>query len=289
VVSQRWEDYGEDAHRAWRQVLARNEWMLDAWEPRIHRDYVSGIRSLELPDHVPRVEEINERLAPTGWSAVCVDGYVPSAAYVALIADRIFPMSRRIRHLHHVDYSPEPDLAHDVIGHLPLLFSPEHRDFIRRLAHVMGRAKSNGLDDALYAANRHLAALKVRGAGSMPELRAGAERVARIHRALRDGASELAELARMYLWGVEFALMGDVEKPTIAGAALFSATLELESIVEGRARLVPYSIDCVQSDIDFTDLQSSYFVARDFAHLHDVLDEYELRMAPSPASKRGRG
>src|SRR5689334_10067528 len=109
VVSQRWDDYGEEQHRAWRQVLARNAWMIDAWGKRVHPDYVRGLAALSLPDRVPRIEEMNERLAPTGWRVVCVDGYVPTSTYVALTAERLFPMSRRIRRLHHVDYSPEPD------------------------------------------------------------------------------------------------------------------------------------------------------------------------------------
>jgi phenylalanine-4-hydroxylase len=181
-------------------------------------------------------------------------------------------------------------MVHDVIGHLPMLFSPEHRDFMQRLAGVMVRARSNGLDDALYLANRQLAALKTRGpAPSIAELRAAAERVERIHRALRTGASELAELGRMYLWSVEFGLMGSVEAPTAVGAALFSASLEMESIADGRARLSPYSLDVVNVDIEFTDLQSSYFVARDVAQLHEVLDQYERRMAPASVGRKGRG
>ena len=110
-----------------------------------------------------------------------------------------------------------------------------------------------GLDDALYAANRHLAALKTRGPASPAELRAAAERVERIHAALRTSASELAELARMYLWSVEFGLTGTPTDALVAGAALFSATLEMKSIVEGRATLRPYSIDVVKVDIEFTD------------------------------------
>lgn len=281
AVPQRWDDYGDAQHRAWCKVLSRTASTIDAWSARVHPDYVAGLHALglhERPDHVPRIGEINERLEPTGWRVVCVDGYVPSSAYVALMASSVFPMSRRIRHLHHVDYSPEPDLVHDVLGHLPMLFSREHREFVRRLASAMARARSNGLDDALYAANRHIAALKARRLASLPELRAGAERVERVHRAMRCGASELAELGRMYLWSVEFGLMGTVSTPTIAGAALFSATKELASIVEGRALLAPYSLDVVKTDIAFTDIQSSYFVARDFAHLHEVLDDYERKM-----------
>ncbi len=279
VVAQRWDDYGEEQHRTWQEVRARSEWVLGAWGARLHPEYVAGWRALALPDRVPRVEDINEQLAPTGWRIVCVDGYVPSSAYVSLMASSVFPMSRRIRRLHHVDYSPEPDLAHDVIGHLPMLFSSEHRAFLQRLATVMRSARSNGLDDALYAANRHLAALKTRGPASLAELRAAAERVERIHRALRTGASELAELARMYLWSVEFGVMGTERDASVAGAALFSAKLEMASIVESRATLLPYSIDVVNVDIEFTDPQSRYFVARDFEHLHAVLGEYELRMA----------
>ena len=90
----------------------------------------------------------------------------------------------------------------------------------------------------------------------------------------------------MYLWSVEFGLMGTTSDVSVAGAALFSATLEMESIALGRAALRPYSIDVVNVDIDFTDLQSTYFVAHDFAQLHDVLGQYELRMN---AKTRGCG
>ena len=127
VVAQHWDAYGDEEHRAWRQVLARNSWMLDTWGDRVHPEYVAGLAALSLPDRIPRVEDINERLEPTGWRVVCVDGYVPTSAYVALMASSIFPMSRRIRRLHNrrdrrhtSPTSPIVDFAQ-----LPVLANPQ--------------------------------------------------------------------------------------------------------------------------------------------------------------------
>src|SRR5262245_28758513 len=112
LVPQQYATYSPQDHAVWRDVLARNRALLMEREASVHRAYLAGIRELELPLHIPSIDELNERLASTGWRTVCVDGYIPSSAYVGLMSLRIFLVSRRIRRREHIDFAPAPDLVH---------------------------------------------------------------------------------------------------------------------------------------------------------------------------------
>jgi phenylalanine-4-hydroxylase len=289
LTPQRHKDYTEDDAAVWREVLRRNEWLLERYAERIPPAYVMGLASLDLPRHLPRVEEINDRLASTGWQTVCVDGYIPPAAYVGLMSRSIFPISRNIRRSEHVDYAPAPDLVHDILGHLPLLFSPEHRDFLKRLATVTSGAAACELDGELYEANRHLSELKSSPTSSPAQVAASEDRVLHVQRMLRRDASELTQLARMYLWSIEFGLLGAVDSFQVYGAAFLSSPAEFSFVCERAERFLPYSLDVVRHDIEFSDLQNHYFVATDFGHWHDVLMEYEGTMSGRNGGRRGSG
>lgn len=270
--------YSATEHRVWRDVLARNEEIVAHCGKWLHPAYVEGMRALDLPRRVPRIEEINERLGPTGWRIACVDGYIPTSAYVGLMSARIFPVSRAIRRPEHIDFAPAPDMVHDILGHLPMLFAPEHREFLRRLAAVMARATSNPLDGEFYEAVRRTAELKADPASHPTEV---AESEARLHRVLDDlkeNASELTHLRRMYVWSIEFGLIGDEAKFWVYGAALLSSPSEFRSVCSGGPELIVYSGDVIRHENAFSDMLPAYFVARDFAHLHDVLTEFEEGM-----------
>jgi phenylalanine-4-hydroxylase len=277
-VAQTHTAYTAEAHAVWREVLARNEKLAERYGHCMHPAYLTGLAALELPSRVPCVEEINERLSPTGWKTICVDGYIPTSEYVGLMARSIFPISRGIRRAEHVDYAPTPDLVHDVLGHLPMLFLPEHRDFLKRLASVMARAVPNALDAELYSANRHMSVLK-NDSSSAPDLvREAEQRVVRVHEELQTNASELTLLTRFYLWTVEFGLLGDQQKFSVYGAALLSSPAEFRAVCDNAAPILPCTLDVIDKDISFSDLQRQYFVARDFAHLNEVLSSYERNM-----------
>jgi phenylalanine-4-hydroxylase len=105
----------------------------------------------------------------------------------------------------------------------------------------------------------------------------------------------------MYLWGIEFGLVKAPRGRWIHGAALLSSPAEFAAVCRATSEVVPYSLDVIHQDIEFTELQASYFAARDFDHLHDVLTLYESSMqfrneeakqsetrALGPARKRAR-
>jgi phenylalanine-4-hydroxylase len=288
LVEQDYDALTSTDHCVWRNVLSRNEWIMERYADRIHPAYVEGMRALELPRHVPRLEEINERIAPTGWRTVCVHGYIPTAAYVGMMSSSIFPVSRLIRRPEHIEYAPAPDMVHDILGHLPMLFSPEHREFLKRLATVMAQAVPNALDAELYSANRNMSLLRSDLSSSPADILRAEQEVVRVHEALLENASELTHLGRMYLWSVEFGLIGNADHPSIFGAALMSAPAEFRAVCEASTEFLPYSLDVIDSDIAFSDLQMRYFVARDFAHLQEVLAAYEVYMYMQRRGASGR-
>jgi phenylalanine-4-hydroxylase len=261
-------------------VQARNAALIAEYGSRMNPVYIQGVRELELPAHVPRIEHLNRRLAPTGWQTVCVDGYIPSAIYAGLMARGLFPVSRVVRRLEHIEYAPEPDFVHDVLGHLPMLFSPEYRSYLQRFGAIMSRACANTLDEAFFAAVREFGALKGNPDASPTVVDAVEARMVQVTKSsVADGASELTHLRRLYVWSIEFGVMGSHEDFLIHGSALLSAPAEFRALcAAGGAYLKPFGIHVIEHENPFSELLDGYFLARDFGHLHDVLSAYQRRM-----------
>jgi phenylalanine-4-hydroxylase len=264
----------------WTAIMDRTVSFLDELGDVIHPDYLAGWRELALPrDRIPTIDELNERLQPTGWRTIGVDDYVPTHAYVELIANRVFPAARFLRRREHIDHSPLPDMAHDLIGHLPMLFSSDHREYQRALARLMARADANVLDHELYEANRAMGALRSDPSSSPATIARAEWRARAVGEELARSPSELTQLGRIYLWTIEFGLLGTPDRFLISGAALLSAPGECRSILQRPETIRPYSIEAIDHDISFCDLQERYYVADGHRHLHEVLASYEKRMA----------
>jgi phenylalanine-4-hydroxylase len=269
--------YREEEHETWRLIMARSEHFLAEMGHVIHPAYLDGWRELRLArDRIPTFDEVNASLARVGWGVAYVDGYIPTYEYVRLLAGGIFPLARVLRRREHIDYSPMPDMAHDLIGHLPMLFHDEHRRYLRMLAVAMVCAEANVLDHELFEANRAQAFLRHALAPAALVERAAA-RAERAAARLAEHPSELMRLGRLYLWSIEFGLMGTREDFKIFGSALMSATAECRSILGRPGAIHDFSLDATERDISFCDLQERYFVARDFARLREVLIEHEQR------------
>jgi len=270
--------YDAVAQEVWREVLRRNDELVHEQGKWIHPAYLEGLRRLDLPSTIPRPDELNARLEPIGWSVVSVAGYLPTAAYAGLVADGILPISRVVRRPEHIDFAPAPDMVHDVLGHLPLLFSPEFRDYLKTLARVMVRAVASPLDQELYEAVTRMAELKGDVLSAPSAVAAAEADVERVTLALGAATSEATALRRLYVWSVEFGLLGDAANSTVHGAALLSSPAEFRAARAHDATTIPYSLGVVGHENSFSELLPQYFVARDFAHYGDVLAEYEATM-----------
>ncbi len=95
--------------------------------------FVAALPSLGIKDHIPRFEEINERLyRATRWEIVAVPGLIPEVPFFTLLANRQFPVTDWIRTPAEFDYIVEPDIFHDLFGHVTLLFNPVFADYVQR-------------------------------------------------------------------------------------------------------------------------------------------------------------
>ena len=107
-------------------------------------DFIAALPSLGIKDHIPRFEEINERLyRATRWEIVAVPGLIPEVPFFTLLANRQFPVTDWIRTPQEFDYIVEPDIFHDLFGHVPLLFNPVFADYVQRYG--QGGLKAQGL------------------------------------------------------------------------------------------------------------------------------------------------
>jgi phenylalanine-4-hydroxylase len=108
-------------------------------------EFVRAVSMLGAPDRIPRFDEVSERLwKATRWQVVAVPGLIPEEAFFALLAARRFPVTEWMRTPEEFDYVVEPDVFHDLFGHVPLLFDPVFADYMQ--AYGAGGLKASRLD-----------------------------------------------------------------------------------------------------------------------------------------------
>jgi phenylalanine-4-hydroxylase len=135
TIPQHWERFTDEDHRVWDLLFARQQEMLAGRAVRAFSESL-GVLRLSRPG-IPNFEELNERLfGRTGWTVVSVPGLVPDAVFFEHLAKRRFPAGNFIRSAAQLDYLEEPDVFHDVFGHVPLLAVPAVADFMQRLGEL---------------------------------------------------------------------------------------------------------------------------------------------------------
>ena len=122
--------YTSADHDTYRRLYERQSALL----PGLASDaFIAALPSLGARDQIPRFEDINERLQrATGWEIVTVPGLIPEVPFFTLLANRKFPVTDWIRTPEEFDYVVEPDIFHDLFGHVPLLFNPVFADYVQR-------------------------------------------------------------------------------------------------------------------------------------------------------------
>lgn len=147
VVDQPWDDYSDVDHGVWKALYQRQREMLVG---RASDEFLQAQDMMGMsPDRIPRFAELNAVLeASTGWTIVGVEGLLPELDFFEHLANRRFPVSWWIRRPDQLDYIEEPDLFHDLFGHVPLLMIPAFADYMQ--AYGRGGVKAHGIGaDAL--------------------------------------------------------------------------------------------------------------------------------------------
>ncbi|HEX8579451.1 MAG TPA: phenylalanine 4-monooxygenase [Allosphingosinicella sp.] len=173
TVPQNWAQFTGEEHEVWDLLFARQQQMLHGRAVRAFEEAL-GVLKLSRPG-IPELGELNERLfARTGWTVVSVPGLVPDDIFFAHLAARRFPAGNFIRKRAQLDYLEEPDVFHDVFGHVPLLAQPAVADFMQALGAMGLEALRTGHLDRLarlywytveFGLAREEGALRIYGAG----------------------------------------------------------------------------------------------------------------------------
>ena len=142
TCEQDYAQYSAADHDTYRRLYARQVQQL----PGLACDeFIAAVRELGEPDRIPHFDPISERLIKaTGWQVVSVPGLIPEEAFFALLAARKFPVTDWLRKPEEFDYIVEPDVFHDLFGHVPLLFNPVFADYMQ--AYGAGGLKASRLD-----------------------------------------------------------------------------------------------------------------------------------------------
>jgi phenylalanine-4-hydroxylase len=276
AVDQRYEEYTSVDHAVWRFIMRQNIFFLKEYA---HKVYFQGLLDTGISfERIPRIEEMNQILGTIDWGAVAVDGFIPPAAFMEFQAYKVLVIACDMRQIHHIEYTPAPDIVHEAAGHAPIIVDREYSNYLQRFGEVGAKAMQSRRDFELYQAIRHLSILKELPNSDPKEVEEATREVERRQKNLGE-PSEMALLSRLHWWTVEYGLIGTLDKPKIYGAGLLSSIGESVSCLEANVKKIPYSIDAQNTPFDITTRQPQLFVCRDFNHLRDVLEEFASAMA----------
>ena len=145
TVRQPWDDYSAADHATWKQLFARQRALLPG---RASEAFLAAQAAMRMdPDAIPRFEDLNAALAgTTGFEVVGVEGLLPELDFFDHLAHRRFPVTWWIRRPDQLDYIEEPDLFHDLFGHVPLLMNPVFADYLQAFGRGGVKAHALGAD-----------------------------------------------------------------------------------------------------------------------------------------------
>lgn len=245
-ITQPYELYSEENHEAWRRLFAR---IRPRWERYANDRFLSGVEALRLPaDRIPRLSEINDRLRPlTGFQTKPVSGYVPGFLFFDCLRRREFPTTITIRDKDRMDYLPEPDIFHDVAGHVPMHTEKAFADVLVRFGDCAHRAVelTSGLRDQGERARRLINIMKA--------------------------------MSRFFWFTVEFGLIRGPRGVRAYGSGLLSSYGELEHAIDSaETQRYPVQMEwLINQGAEIDRYQPLLFIVDSFEHLFDLVDRLE--------------
>ena len=249
-IQQPYELYNAENHRAWHRLYTRME---KRWHKYANEHFLRGIASLCFDDkHVPRLDDVNKFLCPlTGFRAKAVSGYVPAFLFFDCLRNREFPTTITIRDPEHLDYLPEPDIFHDIAGHVPMHTDPAFADTLVRFGDCA-----------------HAAAEIVDGITDEHE---------RMHRL----TSIIKAMARFFWFTIEFGLMrGQGKDVKVYGSGLLSSYGEIIHSVESPdVQRYPVQLEwIINQSFEIDHYQPLLFIVDSFDHLFELVGTLETWM-----------
>jgi len=138
LIEQDWAAYSPAQHEVWAELVSRR---MPELREHACQEFLDGFEVIGLrEDTIPDLAAVNRRLeAKTGWNATPVSGFLPPEAFFEMLAARRFPTTTWLRSRDSLEYTPEPDIFHDVFGHVPMHAHPVFADFLQQYGKVCAR------------------------------------------------------------------------------------------------------------------------------------------------------
>jgi phenylalanine-4-hydroxylase len=135
LIEQDWNAYSPEQHAIWAELVSRQ---MPSLREHACREYLEGFEAIGLrEDLIPNLARVSRRLEPrTGWNSTPVSGFLPADAFFEMLAARRFPTTTWLRGQDSLEYTPEPDIFHDVFGHVPMHAHPVFADFLQQYGKV---------------------------------------------------------------------------------------------------------------------------------------------------------
>ena len=268
LVPQNYKKYTPEDQAVWRYIMKGIQHSMSLYG---QKGCLSGMKRTDITfEKIPRISNINKQLKKLGWKAINVSGFIPPKAFMEFQLNGILPIASEIRSINHISYTPAPDIVHEAAGHVPFLIHKKYSDFLKQYAKTVLKSISSIEDQNLYLAIRELSDLKENPKSTNLQIKK-AQRKLKLTQKNISYISESSYLSRFIWWTSEYGLIGDLKNPKIYGAGLISSIKEAHRI--NKAKKLWLSKDCLNYPFDITKVQPQYFVAKNFSHLLEVLNE----------------
>ncbi|MBB6142319.1 phenylalanine-4-hydroxylase [Silvibacterium bohemicum] len=247
LIQQDWAAYTPEQHAVWAELVRRRMPQLNE---HACAEYLDGFHQIGLrEDSIPNLAEVNKRLGPrTGWNATPVSGFLPPDAFFEMLATRQFPTTTWLRSRDSLEYTPEPDIFHDVFGHVPMHAHPVFADFLQEYGRVCA-----GLKDS---------------AGGTASARG----------TYKD---KLEQMGRLFWFTVEFGVIRQNGRIKLYGSGLISSHGESEYVISGHGpEIRDFNLDQVlDQQFLVSEMQKVLYAVESFDQIFEAAKQAEERLA----------
>lgn len=273
-------DFTEDNLKMWEMYKKRINISFQKYNKYLYAPYIKCFNKLNISEYkLESFSLLNFTLSKYNWKIVWTPGYIPSHHYCKLISEGFFPLSKLFRNSNQLDYSPTPDFIHDFIGHLPLLLDKEYTKYLKNISKSLVNSPSNELDKNLYATELHLSLLYHNGyQENSKEIIKATKEIDDIYKQLVKKPSLKVLLSRLFLYSIEFGILGSYDNFKIFGAAILSSFDELERATKRKIIFKAYNLEaCFDNFDNFSDFQKHLYIAPNVQHYQSVLQEFQRK------------
>jgi len=226
--------YTEVEHLTWQKLIKKQSKLCPE---RACREFLEGLEKLELPkDQIPTLQSVSSKIKKqTGWELIRVDGLVHPKDFFELLSQKKFPSTDFIREQKDIDYTPSPDMFHDLFGHCPLLTNEEFTHFFQNFGHIGVQAYNHYPEDHP------------------------------IHDSIQ----------RLYWFSVEFGLIKRGNDIKAYGAGTISSPEEIQFALSNKCQRNPFKTEVVsQKEFDIWHLQDIVYVINSWQELENDLNSW---------------